>query len=331
MPSNISYTIKVAEPCHENWNNMDDHEKGKFCHSCKKTVSDFSNKSNEEIISTLIGNKNGSVCGRFKPEQLNRPLTVPEPTSSSLTRLSTLHQFGIALFFVFGSFLFSCKDHQNKVVELTEQNPGERTDRISSGSFTTGVIVVTAGEETNPIENTVEDEVMGEGIVIPHDTVELAKPEVGLKPLRDSTNAVLLDEVTITSYYPEQTLHTMGAVSMVEVTCNTLSMNTIDSLPLPKEEKSDTLPQPVKNSLSLSPNPSDGNFRLDYELGKQSLVTIDIYNLEGKLMETLVQQNMQYATAYRIPMSLSHYPSGTYIVRFHNGEQFFSQQFMIQH
>lgn len=47
-------------------------EQGRFCTACQKTVTDFTQMTDEEIILFLQGNKNG--CGRFLPGQLNRSL-----------------------------------------------------------------------------------------------------------------------------------------------------------------------------------------------------------------------------------------------------------------
>lgn len=47
-------------------------EQGRFCAACQKTVTDFTQMTDEEIILFLQGNRNG--CGRFLPGQLNRSL-----------------------------------------------------------------------------------------------------------------------------------------------------------------------------------------------------------------------------------------------------------------
>ncbi|MBS1580341.1 MAG: hypothetical protein JST29_11945 [Bacteroidetes bacterium] len=65
--------IRVAEPCHENWNNMNEVEKGRFCLSCQKKVIDFSNMTDAAILNFLNNNK-GRICGRFEVSQTMRPL-----------------------------------------------------------------------------------------------------------------------------------------------------------------------------------------------------------------------------------------------------------------
>ena len=68
--------IYIQEPCHENWNSMDSAEQGRFCHSCSKTVTDFSNMSDTEILKYLSASS-VNTCGRFATDQVNREIHVP--------------------------------------------------------------------------------------------------------------------------------------------------------------------------------------------------------------------------------------------------------------
>jgi hypothetical protein len=53
-------------------------EKGRFCKTCQKCVVDFSAYTDTEIVKYLTQNT-GKTCGRFSPEQLNRPLEIEKP------------------------------------------------------------------------------------------------------------------------------------------------------------------------------------------------------------------------------------------------------------
>ena len=70
--------LHIPEPCHENWNAMTPVQQGRFCQSCSKTVVDFSNMADQQIIDTLK-KAAGNTCGRFTENQLARPLVKDIP------------------------------------------------------------------------------------------------------------------------------------------------------------------------------------------------------------------------------------------------------------
>jgi hypothetical protein len=63
--------VTIAEPCLQNWDEMDKGEGFNFCKACSKNVIDFSGYTNAEIISVLAG-ASSSVCGRLSQAQLNQ-------------------------------------------------------------------------------------------------------------------------------------------------------------------------------------------------------------------------------------------------------------------
>lgn len=74
-------SIQIAEPCHESWNKMTPEAQGRFCGSCAKIVTDFSQMTDQQLMDYL-SKASGSACGRFTTNQLNRPLTeVLQPTT----------------------------------------------------------------------------------------------------------------------------------------------------------------------------------------------------------------------------------------------------------
>ncbi len=75
MPKNIH--IRIAEPCHQNWNEMTPTQQGAFCHSCKKNVIDFTRKTENEIYD-LVTQPGAQLCGRFTQFQLQQPVRKTE-------------------------------------------------------------------------------------------------------------------------------------------------------------------------------------------------------------------------------------------------------------
>src|SRR5688500_699317 len=78
--------LHIAEPCHENWNNMSPEQQGRYCGSCCKTVVDFSMMSDKEILQVL-SKAASKTCGRFTEDQLQRPLMDQTPVMSKPKRI----------------------------------------------------------------------------------------------------------------------------------------------------------------------------------------------------------------------------------------------------
>lgn len=76
--------ISIPLPCSEDWNKMTPQEQGRFCDSCQKCVVDLTNFSDAELYQYLLENKGKKACGRFRPEQLNRPIQIPPQPHSQL-------------------------------------------------------------------------------------------------------------------------------------------------------------------------------------------------------------------------------------------------------
>jgi hypothetical protein len=65
--------LSLPEPCSEKWSDMTPVGTGcRFCAACERNIVDFTQKSDEEIIAILQAG--GKICGRFRDDQLNRPL-----------------------------------------------------------------------------------------------------------------------------------------------------------------------------------------------------------------------------------------------------------------
>jgi len=79
-------TIRIPEPCHEDWNKMTPTEKGKFCGVCTKEVFDFTKATDEELVKKVYNND--KLCGRFKKSQINREMKLERKSGFSLAPLA---------------------------------------------------------------------------------------------------------------------------------------------------------------------------------------------------------------------------------------------------
>jgi len=74
----MSYTplkISIPTPCHEDWNGMQpvSETTARHCGSCAKNVTDFTGMTDAQM-NAHIRESGGKLCGRFRPDQLERPL-----------------------------------------------------------------------------------------------------------------------------------------------------------------------------------------------------------------------------------------------------------------
>lgn len=72
------FSIRVPEPCHEKWEDMQPVEGGAYCKACSKVVHDFTTFSDEELLHFFTTKRKDSSCGRFLNSQLNRSYTFVE-------------------------------------------------------------------------------------------------------------------------------------------------------------------------------------------------------------------------------------------------------------
>jgi hypothetical protein len=107
--------ISIPKPCHEDWDKMTRVEKGKFCSSCQKHVTDFSRMTDRELAQFFKKPSREAICGRFTEEQLERDI----PTLQK--RIPWVKYF---FQFLLPAFLFSMKTTaQGKIwVKSTEKS-----------------------------------------------------------------------------------------------------------------------------------------------------------------------------------------------------------------
>jgi hypothetical protein len=79
---NRSVTIKIDEPCSEDWNAMRPVPGGRHCEVCAKRVTDFSGMSSAELA--RFAKANGKLCGRINSDLLNTPLQIEQPKKGGM-------------------------------------------------------------------------------------------------------------------------------------------------------------------------------------------------------------------------------------------------------
>ncbi|MDU0369916.1 carboxypeptidase-like regulatory domain-containing protein [Hymenobacter endophyticus] len=68
-------TVAIPQPCRENWAAMTPAAQGRHCAACNKVVVDFTRMTDTEVVAYFT-QTSGQSCGRFRTEQLQRPLRL---------------------------------------------------------------------------------------------------------------------------------------------------------------------------------------------------------------------------------------------------------------
>ena len=101
--------IQLSFQCDESWDKMPNINQGKFCGKCSKNIYDLTDKSESEIHQ-LYKENNGKLCGKIRPQQLSNSIYREQRV-----KLAT---FCLALFLVFGGYLFKSELHaQNNAID----------------------------------------------------------------------------------------------------------------------------------------------------------------------------------------------------------------------
>ena len=71
----MTTNLQIPNPCAEEWAAMKTTGFDcRFCAACQRNIVDFTQKTDAEILAHIRRNQ-GRVCGRFRADQLSRPLT----------------------------------------------------------------------------------------------------------------------------------------------------------------------------------------------------------------------------------------------------------------
>jgi hypothetical protein len=95
--NNKRYLLSVDKPCEKEWTAMSQSDDGRFCAHCSKSVVDFTQLTDTQVVRILEQNS-GKLCGRLTQEQLNRTIQIYQPknTSRLYKILAGIFLFGIS-------------------------------------------------------------------------------------------------------------------------------------------------------------------------------------------------------------------------------------------
>src|SRR5690349_9327885 len=71
-------SVRVKEPCSENWDEMTGNDKVRFCSHCSKSVNNISEMTPRKVAK-LVMRSNGNLCIRYRVDPVtNGPIFSPQ-------------------------------------------------------------------------------------------------------------------------------------------------------------------------------------------------------------------------------------------------------------
>jgi hypothetical protein len=274
---------------------------GRFCNSCQKTVTDFTQMSDAQLIAFFKKPKQ-STCGRFTQDQLDNDILIPRKRIPWVK-----YFFQIAL----PAFLLSLKSSAQTVRIKT---PIETLPSVTKGKVAPVILGDTTANNSTKLSGTITD---SEGMPVPYATVFIKGTTNGVAADslgNFSINNVLLPctiSVSCVGYAPTEVhvaFKQQHANIQIEVNAQikamilggAISVRSITRKKSKKELRKETCIKPISvaPTFSVYPNPilSSTPLHLKWQNLEQGNYSIEVYNTFGVLMQS---QSFFWKKAYR--------------------------------
>jgi hypothetical protein len=317
--------LSVSNRCSESWDEMSPNHQGRFCSSCSKTVVNFATMTDREVLDWLAGSA-GSVCGRFHPDQLGRPLIAQPSKKSGPGRY--WHYF---IAFLLSSSELAAQTQPAKP-PTTQQIPFGRegwhilgdtamaAESTSPPDVLHGTLVDTYGKPASFASIMYKDH---KGVAadarghfsIPRanlaGSLVLTITAVGYETLQVDVSKLQNGLIMTPAMQPLQ-----GTLGLVVTTVRRRRRKPITDTIAAIKDTVATCLNLLKRDLTIYPNPvARGNsITLTAQLDKSGTYAVQLFDLTGSLLQSTIAGRDQLSGAFQftLPSTLS---PGTYIVR----------------
>lgn len=185
--------VQINEPCPANWDKMQIKLHARHCEQCDKSVIDFTQKSRAEILTYLLENPNGSVCGRMNHQQFD----ILEEDLPELISIISQPRFRANAFLILAIVCSSL--FQSCETTPTQTKPKDKPKIELKNNFPLGEIKVKDTVET-PSSNTEKHKINSRPIDI--------TGEVGISPVPEPEPKIAggISYEPIPPYYEDENL-----------------------------------------------------------------------------------------------------------------------------
>ncbi|HLP12349.1 MAG TPA: energy transducer TonB [Flavobacteriales bacterium] len=150
--------------CNENFEALPAASTGKYCGACNKTIVDFTGFTGDEIFTYLKSRPKGTVCGYFKPQQVQDDVVVN--FEDAYEKLDFTKRFVFILLFVFGTSLFAIQlahaplNHSPQTVQAVKQHHDlkpQATQLLKAGFEKINLVKTPGAKKITEIQTVVEE------------------------------------------------------------------------------------------------------------------------------------------------------------------------------
>jgi hypothetical protein len=283
------FNIYIPTPCHEDWNKMSAGEKGRFCSSCSKTVMDFSESSREDIKQYFLENVDSKTCGRFRNDQLSKPVRLNIPLRIFERQLTFSQSFFIALLLTFGSILFSL--------------------HVSGQQRLIGEVAIIKSDSDSCTVSEIVDSVSVDSVDVVHvgkTAIDASEDSTALNV--DSFEFVMNpdDRLNADSDFSETMVYGGFVVCTTGYVQTELAVNPDIDISLIQTE--------------IFPNPAHGSTNLRIKSGEEIPVEVDIIDMNGKLQKQVLHKSQVSEGENNFTLDVSGLPPAEYILKIRLGD-----------
>lgn len=314
------FSLSVAEPCHQNWQDMTPGQKGRFCASCQKTVVDFTTMNDREIAE-FFKTKKGNTCGRFYNDQLNREIVVPHkhiPWGRYLFQ---------ATWPAFVLFLKSC-GLKEEVVGKAVVKEVKAEDTVTMGITLSEITPIDTGKvEKIQLPKPGCTEIVGKLMMEPitdEDSSKIIKKdtlEANATGRQERDTSVVTGDTTVAKIPQPDSLQN---TTVGEVMVSTNSSAKTPLLPVFVQTSKRSTTKPL-----LYPNPVRGGQTLNVVAPQKMSGAYQVVSLSGQVIAT---EKMTITEKENLAIPVPSLPAGTYFLRLIDeaSAKTFTEKFIVQ-
>jgi hypothetical protein len=284
--------IRIDEPCHENWNEMNSTERGAFCQKCSIDVYDFSKMNLGEIKLVLKENAGQHLCGRFEKKQM-QDLNAEFASWKQNQPATFQSRFVFALLLVFGLSLFSCSEEDAKEIAILntielKSSLAEPDEKLADQLFF------------------FQDGIIANTMLSDLDLVQVDEAEMYVKGEMIAAPAEIVD-------YPEHITGLIAGGPMISREYIHYLNETVDTT------TESTLPDPVYAvynpfETKLYPNPTSGQSRFSLYINETAQFLIEVYAINGQKINDIYSGDLTEGQ-HNFEIDLTNSDPGMYFVR----------------